>query len=196
MSTYTANVPITGQSLGNSRPTINNNFQAIQTVYDENHVDFNASNAGAHTHVDMLAQGANPDPATGLISHFSKDVSGVTEWFMQRENTGVVFQMSKGNPLLSSVGNHTEGNTFLPGGFIMKFGFVGPLGGPISFITVNYLTPFPNAIFSAIASPTDVSLYGTISSLVGFSNSGFRYQFPGTTTIVPGFYLYYTVIGN
>jgi len=120
MSTYTPNVPVSGQSLGNSRPLINSNFMAIQSTFDENHVDFNDMNAGAHTHVDMLAQSADPNPATGLISHYSKAVSGITQWFMQRENTGVVIQMSSGNPQQGA--SSSFGQTFLPGAFQLRWG--------------------------------------------------------------------------
>lgn len=142
MSTYTPNVPISGQSLGNSRPIINNNFQSIQSTFDENHVDFNLSNAGAHTHVDMLAQSTDPNPATGLISQYSKQVGGVTEWFMQRENSGAVFQMSNGTPVASA-----NGQTFLAGGVVMKYGNVSISLSATSTV-VTFTTPFTSVVYS------------------------------------------------
>ena len=157
---FTANVPVSGQTLGNSRPIINSNFTVLQSTWDKNHQDFNLSNAGAHTHADLLAQSADPNPATTLISHYSKSVSGITEWFMQREAAGMtpgpVFQMSSGNPM-QGAGSPTSnfGQTFLPGGFQMKWGLTAGAGGSqVVTYTGAGLTAFPSMTVNVQITPT------------------------------------------
>lgn len=186
MATYTANVPVSGQSLGSSRPIINSNFSAIQTTFDENHVDFNDSHAGAHKHADLLSQASNPNPATGLVSHYSKDVSGVTEWFFQKENSGQAIQMSNGTV---SVGS--SGYTFLPGGLILQWGSTN-LTAVVTFPKV-----FPNSVFSVQF--TGISSSSAISSLTAWiqgspTTSGFFpkafYQGAGSVSAT------YIAIGN
>jgi len=146
---YTPNCPVSGQTLGNSRPIINSNFMTIQSVYDENHVDFNDANAGAHTHVDLLAQTMNPNPLATLVSHYSKALSGVTEWYFQREQTagptdGMVIQMSSGNPVVGA-SFPSSGQTFLPGGLQLKWGSGSvAAGASITIVfTTQGLTKFP-----------------------------------------------------
>ncbi len=167
MATYTPNVPVSGQSLGNSRTIINSNFSAIQTTFDENHQDFNSSNPGFHTFVDLLSQGTTPsNPPTGAISHYSNIVNGITEWFFQRENSGAVIQMSNGTPLAS-----TNGQTFLPGGLILKFARVNVVQGDFG-ATITFTTAFPNNAFVAI---------GSISGLSVSSTNNYTFSTPSLT---------------
>ena len=121
MASYTPNVPVVNQTLGNSQNIINQNFMAISELVGVNHQNFGLSNQGTHTHADLLAQSANPNPGSGLVSHYSKVVSGATEWFFQRESSGPVIQMStvSGTPVVSA-----NGQTFLPGGLVMRYGNV------------------------------------------------------------------------
>ena len=119
--TYTTGIPTTAQSLGVSRPIIQDNFDVLSARFAVNHEPLNNANPGVHTTVDLLSQAGNADPPLGQVSHFSKPVLGITEWFFQREQAGVppgpVIKMSKGTPIPT---NH--GYTFLPGGLILSFG--------------------------------------------------------------------------
>jgi hypothetical protein len=171
---FTANVPVSGQSLGNSRPTINANFTKLQTVYDVNHVDFNAMNAGAHTHVDLLMQATDPAPAVDLVSHYSKDLAGNTEWYFQRESAGPVIQMStiNGTPIVAAAGQ-----TFLPGGLVMKFG-TGSFGNGATTSNFVYasngLPDFAVNVYSIQVTlitniQATLSTVGVLASLTGFS---------------------------
>jgi len=116
----------------------------------------------------MTSQASDPNPATGIVSHYSKSVSGVTEWFFQRENSGAVIQMStsSGIPVLT-----TNGQTFLPGGLILKFGNISSVAN--NFITFS--TPFPNNIFSLQVTvaqslpPSEGAIYEIVPSSVTVS---------------------------
>jgi len=159
---FTPAIPQVGQSLGSSRPQVLDNFAILRSTIAVNHVDVNLANAGTHTHADLLAQAGNPNPATGLVSHYSKLVSGITEWFFQRENTGTVIQMSRQDPQLIN-----NGQTFLPGGLLLKFGFAAGTA-PIMFTTAFTFAPF-----SITLTPIDTLVRG-ISVLQGsVSNTGF-----------------------
>lgn len=138
-------VPVPGQTLGSSRDQVQTNFNILRSTLAENHVDVNSANPGVHTHADLLAQASDPNPATTLISHYSKAVSGITEWFLQRENSGAVFQMSAGDPTNSGVFPSSVGQTFLPGGFILQWGSISKFTGSAGTQTFTLNTPFPNA---------------------------------------------------
>lgn len=139
MATYTPNVPVSGQSLGNSKPTINSNFQAIEQLIKVNHQNFGLTSQGYHTFVDMISQGTTPaNPPTGSIAHYSNTVSGNAEWFFQRENSGSQIQMStvNGTPVLAA-----NGQTFLPGGLVMRFGNQAITLNATS-TTITFVNPF------------------------------------------------------
>jgi hypothetical protein len=133
---YTSNVPVSGQSLGSSRPIINANFAAIAALIAENHQPFNATNAGYHTFVDLLNQGSTAqNPPTGTVCHYSNLIGGVTEWMFQREEAagptpGAIIQMSSGNAN-QGAGSPTSpyGQSFLPGGFQIKWGYEANVAG-------------------------------------------------------------------
>ena len=91
---FTPNIPANGQTLGSSRDEVRDNFSSLRSTLAENHVDVNSANPGLHTYVDMLSQSSNSDPITGCVSHYSKLVGGIAEWFFQRENSGNVIRMS------------------------------------------------------------------------------------------------------
>lgn len=183
MATYTANIPVVGQSLGNSRPTINSNFSAIQTTFDANHVDFNSPNPGFHTHVDLLEQGSDPNPPIDACSHYSKAVAGVTEWFFQRENSGAVIQMSKGTPTVSA-----NGYTFLPGGVLFQW---GTATASIGSASVTFPLTFPGALFSITIGVVGGSNSASGVVIFASSTAGFT-----ASTQVSNRQFYWMALGN
>ncbi len=193
---YTANVPVSGQSLGNSRPIINANFAKIQSVFDANHVDFNLSNAGMHTHVDLLTQASDPNPAATIVSHYSKSVAGNTEWFFQRENSGPVIQMSNLAGIPTVLG--ATGRTFLPGGLILLWGLCNYQFNATSSGQAFQGGGFPNNGLTMMITPFSdvtsggVSLSVSITSKTVFSVTAKTNTGSGSAT--PG--AYYWAIGN
>lgn len=183
--TFTPNIPASGQTLGSSQPQILNNFAVLRSTIAVNHVDVNATNPGTHTHVDLIAQSANPNPATGFVSHYSKTVGGVTQWFFQRENSGSVIQMSNGTPVAS-----TNGQTFLPGGLILQYG--SSTSNSVSY-SVSFNITFPTNIFSLVVTPQLTG--GSADSLqwlvTTYSKSGFTIAL---SQVIVG--INYIAIGN
>jgi hypothetical protein len=172
---FTPLIPASGQSLGSSRTQVLNNFASLRSTLAANHVDVNSANPGLHTHADLLAQSADPNPPVKAVSHYSKQVSGITEWFFQRENSGSVFQMSNGDPSVSSNFPTSSGQTFLPGGFILQWGFytvTSPFAGSIQ---VSLNTNFPNnaltgwATSSSVGPPSAIGVSNIITSKITIS---------------------------
>lgn len=194
---FTPNIPANGQSLGSSRTQVLDNFAVLRSTLAENHVDVNAANAGLHTHADLLAQSADPNPASGIVSHYSKTIAGITEWFFQREGTmsgnGAVIQMSNGTP---SAG--TSGRTFLPGGLILLWGQCNFNTG--STLTQNFQgTGFPNNAFTIQITPFILPGAGNPLSLAAapISKTQFNVQgrvSNGSFSASPG--AFYWAIGN
>lgn len=148
---YTPNVPVSGQSLGNSRPIINQNFQTIQTVFDINHVDFNVSGAGKHNLIQIpTAQSASPGTIAGEIALYSKNVSGVPQLFFQKQNiaaAGADIQMTTNVDPVALEG----GTSFLPGGLILQWGKAANGGAGTTIVGFN--SAFPNNVFNVSVTP-------------------------------------------
>jgi len=147
---YNPGIPVSGQTLGSSRPQVQGNFQTLDTTIATNHVAMNQANAGKHTFTEMVARTTENTNQiqTGTVTHFSKLLGGITEWYFQREGTGVAsvpaIQMSKGTPSPLA-----SGCTFLPGGLIIKWGtFVATTAGTL--VTFSTVTPFTAPPFSVI----------------------------------------------
>jgi len=65
MSVYTANVPQSNQSINETQPIINDNFQVINSVYGTDHVGLTeSSNVGMHNTVTTPDQSSAPTTTT------------------------------------------------------------------------------------------------------------------------------------
>lgn len=190
---FTPGIPANGQSLGSSRTQVLNNFASLRSTLAANHVDVNSANPGLHTHADFLAQSADPNPATGIVSHYSKVVTGVTQWFFQRENTGPIIQMSNGNPSIMSTFPNSKGQSFLPGGFILQWGFLVVPGNGSGFDTVNLNTTFPTAPLTAWA--TSQAAQPNASTVNQMTTTTLTITWGDTTGVAPYNILWFA-IGN
>lgn len=123
------NVPLTGMSLGTSRPLINTNFSLLNTTIQKNHFSMNELNPGMHKFVQMPATGAIPP---GMIANclalYSKIVPLNSEeaLFMTKGTSGQEIQMSCGNHsgITQLPFNASKGGTFLPGGLMMVWEYL------------------------------------------------------------------------
>lgn len=193
---YTANVPVSGQSLGNSRPIINQNFQTIDTAFTVNHKNFNNAQAGKHELVQLpTAQAASPGTAAGEIALYSKDVAGVPQLFFQKESVaaaGADIQMT-----VDVVPTAAEnGVTFLPGGMILQWGKVAT--GSVSEIYGFNIT-FPNNVFNIQVCPiSGAAPYPSVLfSAVVSSTALFVIKYSGSTNVSANYpNIYWTAIGN
>jgi hypothetical protein len=71
------NVPNPGQTLGNSRPSINSNFAVIDAAFIVDHEDYNTTNQGMHNRVSFLSQNPVPVPQAGIVQLYSQ-ISTIT----------------------------------------------------------------------------------------------------------------------
>lgn len=175
---FVTGIPQNGQTLGASRDLVRGNLDSLYNTLLVNHRDINLSHPGTHTHADLLAQSVDPNPATTLVSHYSKAVSGVTEWFFQRENSGAVIQMSAGTPTITGTFPNSSGQTFLPGGLILKWGvasFGGGQSGNASFLFGP--NNFPNNALTAWASSNSTATGVTATSVGAFTTTGLTVYF-------------------
>lgn len=125
------NVPLSGQTLGNSRAQINGNFAVIDTAFSVNHVPYNdgSGNQGMHQFVQMPAAVPTIATAAGQIGLYARTgvSSGQPELFFQRQslgaNTGYAITESGTGTFTTGAG--TSYNylwTRLPSGLVQLWG--------------------------------------------------------------------------
>ena len=81
--TFTANIPLSGESLGSTRDRIRANFQQIQSLIAQNHIDFNTSGQGKHTVVQTVDQTAHPTTAANEPAFYGTSVTGTSLGVLQ-----------------------------------------------------------------------------------------------------------------
>lgn len=116
---YTTGIPIPGQSLGNSRPQVNGNFDYINTAFAINHVAFNASGVGKHKFLQMPEQVSAPVTLSSEGALYTKESLSITNLFWRQESNGTEIQMTNVAPTNANIGA-----SFLPGGLVIQWGFV------------------------------------------------------------------------
>ena len=188
---YEPNVPLTGQSLGETRDPIKNNFTDINTAFGANHVPLTTDTSGKHNFLQMPEQSSAPTTLANEGALYTKEgPNGVTEFYVRAESNGDEFQISN----FSVSGNDATfgtnpGWTTLPGGLIMQYGsFVpGALSG-----TENFVFAFPNAIYNI-----NLTIEATATRTVLLKTSsvtGFTWSVAIATNFITN--VYWTAIGN
>lgn len=151
-----SNVPLTGQTLGNTRNPINSNFSLIQTAFSLNHYSIGSaggSNSGKHKIVSMPQQSASPDTASLEIATYClRDPNNPNEpnLFLVAQNSstspGPIYKYQLTKTITSQFAGFNarpNGWTFLPGGIIMQYGQVT---SPATTAQIIFPFAFPNGI--------------------------------------------------
>lgn len=92
--TYTPDIPQSTDKPKNSQSQILNNFQQINTIFDENHITFNASNAserGYHDVVTFHNQSADPAVLANYGQLYQKNGPGNVKQLFWRQNSSSDF---------------------------------------------------------------------------------------------------------
>jgi len=130
---YLSDIPNATDLIDASQSQIKDNFGAIKTLIDVNHVTFDATGQGKHKHISMPVVSAAPASAAGEGTFFTK-AGTVTptesEPYYTKINGGTEYNM------LTQFGGTTSGWARLPGGLIMKWGTTAVSGQA----TVTYPT--------------------------------------------------------
>ena len=172
------NIPMPTQSLGQTWSPIQQNFNAIQAAWVVNHVDYNSVSplAGKHTYVTMPAQTTPPGTlATEQAIFCQNDGFGNPQLFVQSPSAAALYNITGAyfNPVLPwALGS--QGSLTLPSGIIVKWGFAQSSGAGLA--TVSFTSAFPNAIFTAYATISDIggtnaSSADNVARIYNFTNS-------------------------
>lgn len=148
---FTPNIPVSGQTLGNSRTQVLNNFASLRSTISNatqpNHIDVNDAGAGKHIFVQMpvRTEGAANLPDANEGGLITETVNGNSELFYVRDAVNTYFQMT--GPYTLNAGT-PDGSITLFGGMILKWGNV-----PFAAGTVTFATPFLNNCFAVVLTP-------------------------------------------
>jgi hypothetical protein len=158
---FTPNIPASGQSLGNSRTQVLNNFSSLRNTIAVNHTDVNDSGAGKHKFVQMPEQSSGPATAVNEGALYTKAVAGfggtLTRLFWRPENTasgGTEYQLTNINPYFSTPNGYTP----ISNGLVLIFGTASLVASGNTTIT------FPNGL-TLLADPYWVSITSKTSSV-------------------------------
>lgn len=193
---YTTGIPRSGQSLGNSRPQVQGNFDYINTAFAVNHVAFNAAGVGKHIYVQMPERDGTPSkpiPTTAANEGalYTKEAQSITNLFWRQESNGTEVQLTNIAP-----SNATSGYSFLPGGFLIQWDLITLLNAsttPVTFPT-NFdaaTTPYSIQLTFATSTPSGVTLSVSTSTQ---TNTGFTIRCSPTPSGSPQ--VYYIAIGK
>lgn len=168
MSSYTTGVPLTAQSLGQTRDTIKDNFTIIDTVFQEDHEDFDDSNKGKHKQSRYRSITGGPTTVSGEATHYSEDDgNGDPQIFFRPQSVssgGVKYQMTAySNSNIATFGNAVDPSdyssefsawTFLPGGLIMMYGFAISSSSATKTVSLPFALPNSSVILKVNVIPT------------------------------------------
>lgn len=146
--TYLNNIPQPTDLLSVSQGDLLTNFASIESFVDIDHVDFSAGNAGQHAKVTLPVQSPAPAFAAGSYGLYNATDGLNNQLYLSNDFTATQVPISKGN--LPSIGfsGFQVGYTYLPSGFLVKW-------GPLFVIPANATTVinFPVIDAGAIAIP-------------------------------------------
>lgn len=196
--TYTTGIPTTGQSLGNSRPQVQNNFTYINTTLKVNHF-FNEGNAGKHRYIQIPELGLTPTPPTaineGLL--YVKEAQTIANLFWRQENS---INPGDGEIQMTNVAptNAAAGCTFLPGGLLMQWESGNLSNNASANKDFTFTQPFslagvPTAPWSVVVCFGETPGTGTTVGARSVTETGF--QAKGVGPLVANSKVYYIAIG-
>ena len=167
------NVPLSGQTLGQTRTAVNQNFSLIDTAFQVDHVDYNDPNQGQHDKVTLLPQGGAPSFAAGsdgiYCLPYNNGTTTLNEVFVHKQTNASTQDIPFTASILSSTSpaNNIAGWTYLPSGLQLQWKTVSVVAG-VNTITLSGFPGYTNifsVIISAVGAPgPTVSLDSIISN--------------------------------
>lgn len=127
---YNGSIPQLTDARAQSQSQLLANFQAINTVWANNHFNLTESNLfqGMHNVLTMRPQGSDPNTDATQVSLYNKLVSGNPQLFFKPNSNQSPIQLT-----LSTVKSDSTGTqyTYIAGPFLVHHGFIDiPLGIP------------------------------------------------------------------
>lgn len=159
-------VPLSGQTLNDTRNPIRNNFLTINSTFLVNHKEYNTADAGKHTFVTLLDQTGNVLPFVGnegAVYNFLFPQTGTREIWFRMPTTGINYPVS--NCILSTNGNPglaSNGWQYGAGGTLEKWGAsINPGVGNVAINLSAFGPAFTVTPWNAQISPYQVSTAST-----------------------------------
>jgi hypothetical protein len=117
MCPYDENIPQPTDTPAASQPQLLANFQAINTLVNVNHVEFDDPDQGKHKWVSMPDQAVAPATAAAEVAifGFTSPETGATELYFRKPSSGDQIPMTES-------GGTTTGWSMLPSGLLIKWG--------------------------------------------------------------------------
>jgi hypothetical protein len=156
--TYNPNVPQSSGRPSDSQAQILANFQQLNTIFNSEHITFNATaDNGEHKKIsfnDILGADPNlPDPKSSL---YTKTVAGDSELFYEKyDNAGAANLVSQlTNLAVTSGAKHggTQYTWFAPWGMRFTSGITAAFSGTS---TDTFITAFTSTIYTAVCTAND-----------------------------------------
>jgi len=163
---YTLGFPTVGQSLGNSRVDVLNNWQSLFDFCQVNHIGLNLTGAGKHTSMQIV-QGAQPATLSNEIGVYTTTVVGNLRILMRYPSNGVSTSLTGEPPSFSA----TQYSTFLPCGMRLVGKIIsGAISGNIAFgITFAQLPLISASIISNNSDQRTIQFTTLTTSSVDFA---------------------------
>ena len=190
-------VPVTGQSLGQTRDAIRTNFVELQDTIDLNHFDMDATNAGRHVYVELPVFSGVPTTADLIAGEATlySNTAGQSQLFFTPDVGGKGYQLTRGidanyasfatNNALTGATAGVGGWTFLPGGLLLQYGLVTGAVKPSGTVTfpISFTNPPFSITLTGVRNSTDIdALYVQTTPLAG----SFIYE--NTSSSISNFY--------
>jgi len=139
-TTFTTGVPYDGQSLGNSKSLVRNNFTNYKENMEINHASIGSADFGKHKYLQM-PETTIPDTAVDEAGFYSKVGAGAvaeTNLWFRAENNGKEYQLTTSYDSKKGTFATSTGWTFLPGGLMLQYGSVSAA----TSTTITFPVPF------------------------------------------------------
>src|SRR5215831_9634159 len=191
-SAYNPLIPQSTDQPSISQGDLLNNFGAIQTLIDVDHVDFANINAGQHNKVTLPVQGVAPAFAPGTLGIYNLPFATTA-----RNELFVTDAAGASTPITASLSGGVSGWTYLPTGMKMIWGQGTILAGN-STVTVLFssVAGFPG--FSTSALGIQLTRINTATStnfiqLNSFTNLQFIARRSTSTTGSPDTFTWFAI---
>lgn len=172
-----------GQSLGNSRDLIKNNFGDIDTTFTVNHVQYNdgSGNGGMHNFVQMPLPAVTPVTGVGQVGLYARTSTLTSQPEMVfSHQSGSTAPASAQIVEFTSAGWGNPGWARLPSGIMFKWGLVN-IGGLSSGATITFPTGATIPAYTAVYNVQITQGYNSTSTANNVTPS-VSYSTPPTAT--------------
>lgn len=176
--TFQASIPLATDLISVSQNDIKNNFTSLSTAWNVDHVDFNASGAGKHLQLTLLAPLlANPNAVTPIASLYTKaSPTTITSdlYYQDGALAGNVKQLTGGGITAAAwcVFNSTSGSPISPSASYN----VTNITVASNVYTVNFTRAFTSANYAVLVTPS-LNINAPFAIQIGQSATSCTLQF-------------------